>query len=486
MFTGGSLLFGSTGRPDLLGPDSTDAWPTPSGTRPGGWPPSCPTQTAVYPTHGFGSFCSATPVRRHRQHHRPGEAGQPGADDRRGPLRRGAAGRAGRLPGVLRPHGRRELRRRRARPDLSLPSEADPAELRRRIEAGEWVVDLRNRTAFAAGHVGGTLNFGLDGQFVTYLGWLIPWGTPVTLLGETAEDVAEAQRELVRIGIDRPAAMATGTPEELGRRRAAAQLPARRPSPTWPSELGRRPARPPSSTCAATQERAEGFIDGSVHIPIHEVLAVSTRSRPATVWVHCAGGYRAGVVAALLDAHGVDVVAIDDSFDNAGPAGLPLTTDLRRSPHDQHHRRPRPRRAPRRAADAAPDPDRRPDAGRVRDRPHPRRGQRPPRRAEQLRSTSSARCCTTTRTSSWSAAPASAPGRPRRRCSRPASATPSVLSGGIARLGEDRRPGQPRPADLGARAAGPARRRVPRGRRHPRPAPSPRRPSGSRAPSAAA
>ena len=44
------------------------------------------------------------------------------------------------------------------------------------------------------------------------------------------------------------------------------------------------------------------------------------------VWVHCAGGYRAGVVAALLDAHGIDVVAIDDSFDNAGPAGLPLST----------------------------------------------------------------------------------------------------------------------------------------------------------------
>jgi rhodanese-related sulfurtransferase len=44
------------------------------------------------------------------------------------------------------------------------------------------------------------------------------------------------------------------------------------------------------------------------------------------VWVHCAGGYRAGVVAALLDAHGVDVIAVDDSFDNAGPAGLSLTS----------------------------------------------------------------------------------------------------------------------------------------------------------------
>lgn len=112
------------------------------------------------------------------------------------------------------------------KPDLSAPSVADPAELRRRIEDGEWVVDLRDRTAFAAGHLAGSLNFGLDGQFVTYLGWLIPWGTPLTLLGETADDVAEAQRELVRIGIDRPAAMATGGPDDW----AAA---------SWPPTSGR-------------------------------------------------------------------------------------------------------------------------------------------------------------------------------------------------------------------------------------------------------
>jgi hydroxyacylglutathione hydrolase len=55
-------------------------------------------------------------------------------------------------------------------PDLSPPVKADPAEVRRRIEAGEWVVDLRHRTVFAAGHVPGSLNFGLDGSFATYLG----------------------------------------------------------------------------------------------------------------------------------------------------------------------------------------------------------------------------------------------------------------------------------------------------------------------------
>lgn len=99
-------------------------------------------------------------------------------------------------------------------PDLSLPEPADARQLRQRLERGEWLVDLRTRTAFAAGHAPGTLNFGLDGSFATYLGWLIPWGTPVTPLGENAAQVAQAQREMVRIGIDRPAAALPGGPRQ--------------------------------------------------------------------------------------------------------------------------------------------------------------------------------------------------------------------------------------------------------------------------------
>ncbi len=121
--------------------------------------------------------------------------------------------------------------------DLSPPSLADKDELRKRLEAGEWLVDLRNRTAFAAGHAPGTLNFGIDGQFATYLGWIIPWGTPVTLLGERPEQVAEAQREMVRIGIDHPAAAATGR---------------RRSGRTSPSAASSAPPSPTSNRSATT------------------------------------------------------------------------------------------------------------------------------------------------------------------------------------------------------------------------------------------
>ena len=57
--------------------------------------------------------------------------------------------------------------------DLSTPQPVDPAELRRRIEAGEWVVDLRC-TAFAAGHLAGQVAFELSRERRHLLGWLNP------------------------------------------------------------------------------------------------------------------------------------------------------------------------------------------------------------------------------------------------------------------------------------------------------------------------
>jgi hypothetical protein len=72
------------------------------------------------------------------------------------------------------------------------------------------VVDLRHRTAFAAGHLGGTYGFELSESFVTYLGWLYAWGAPLTLIADDENQIATARRELVRIGMDVLQGAATG------------------------------------------------------------------------------------------------------------------------------------------------------------------------------------------------------------------------------------------------------------------------------------
>jgi glyoxylase-like metal-dependent hydrolase (beta-lactamase superfamily II)/rhodanese-related sulfurtransferase len=328
VFTGGSLLYGSTGRPDLLGFEHADTLARHQWNSAHRLARELPEETGVFPTHGFGSFCSATqseglsstignektanPVLRQSEDDYvedllAGLVAYPAYYAHMGPAN--AAG-----PGDI---------------DLSAPETADPAELRRRLDAGEWVVDLRTRTAFAAGHLPRSFSFGLDGSFVTYLGWIIPWGTPVTLLGDTEHDVATAQREMVRIGIDRPSAMATGKPEDWAGGEPLASFPV-----ASYDDLARARAQgasPHLIDLRREDERREGYIVDSQHLPLHQLLSRMDEvpdDRP--VWLHCEAGYRASIAASLLAASGRDVVLIDGNFyPNAITAGLEMSAEER-------------------------------------------------------------------------------------------------------------------------------------------------------------
>jgi rhodanese-related sulfurtransferase len=169
--------------------------------------------------------------------------------------------------------------------------------------------------------VAGTLSFDLDGSFATYLGWLIPWGTPLTLLGHTPEQVAEAQRELVRIGIDRPAAAAAGSPGTWAGGRALRSYPV---ADFADLESVRRHRPVVILDVRRDQEWNDSHITGAVHIPIHELPSRLADVPDGEIWVHCGAGYRASVAASFLDAAGRTVVAVDDDYERAARAGLPL------------------------------------------------------------------------------------------------------------------------------------------------------------------
>ena len=62
VFTGGSMLYGAVGRTDLIGPDQTERLTRDQHRSVRQLAAELPDEVAVYPTHGFGSFCSATPT----------------------------------------------------------------------------------------------------------------------------------------------------------------------------------------------------------------------------------------------------------------------------------------------------------------------------------------------------------------------------------------------------------------------------------------
>ncbi|NUS11044.1 MAG: MBL fold metallo-hydrolase [Streptomyces sp.] len=321
-FTGGSLLIGTVGRPDLVEPRLTEGLARAQHASAHRLAAELPDAASVLPTHGFGSFCSSAQAAGDGTTIGREKAVNPalttdvdtfvaellaGLDDvpayyaHMGPVNAGGP----------------------APVDLTRPAVADADGIAARLAAGEWVVDLRNRVAFAEGHVAGTYNFEADGKIATYLAWMIPWGRPVTLLAESPEQLAAAQRELVRVGIDRPAAAATGSPREWAAE--GAPLASFRRA-TFRDLAERGTGGVVVLDVRRDTERAAGFVEGSVHIPVHELHGRLAEVPAGPVWVHCAGGMRAAVAASLLDAAGREVVAVDDAFDSAAVAGLALVT----------------------------------------------------------------------------------------------------------------------------------------------------------------
>lgn len=332
LFTGGSMLYGSVGRPDLLGPELTEPlaraqWATMRRLR------DEVSHTAdVYPTHGFGSFCSASATVGTASTLTQQIVGNPafhvdedtfvteliaGLDAfPRYYAHMGPANQAGAGP-----------------VDLSLPKVATAADIAAAIARGEWVVDLRHRRVFAGEHVRGSFSFDVHGNAVTYLGWLVDWGTPLTLVGESVEEVALMQRELVRIGIDRPAAYAVGTPVDW----ATSSTPVsgyRRATHVEMAAALADDVALPMLDLRRRSEWADGHIEAAVHVPLHELrdrleeVVTWAEAQDDDIWVYCGSGFRASIGCSILEAAGVPVVHVDDDFSRAAIAGLPVTTPV--------------------------------------------------------------------------------------------------------------------------------------------------------------
>ncbi|MEX0835592.1 MAG: MBL fold metallo-hydrolase [Nitriliruptor sp.] len=314
VFSGGSLLYGSVGRTDLVTSSLTEELTRAQHRTAHRLATELADDVELRPTHGFGSFCSSGDTagretstigteRRDNQAYT--------IEDEDEFVRILVAG----LDAYPTYYAHMAPRNRQGPADVDLsPAElVDTSELLRRIHTGEWVVDLRNRTAFAKEHLTGTINIELADNSSTYLGWLISWGTPVTLLADTAEEIADMQRQLVRIGIDRPAGQLPGGPD-------AVDGSADRGSYDTTDFAGLREAVDgrDARVILDTRRRLEwedGHLPDAVHVPLHELEARLDEVPDGEIWVHCASGYRSSIAASLLTRAGRDVVLVDDDFD---------------------------------------------------------------------------------------------------------------------------------------------------------------------------
>jgi hydroxyacylglutathione hydrolase len=304
VFSGGSLLVGSAGRTDLLGPDHTDEL-TRAQYQTIKRLASLPEDVQVLPTHGAGSFCvAAMPDTRSTSTIR---------DERHRNLLIQAADLAAftaELSGELMAHPTYYVHiapiNRAGAPVLGrlrLPPPLTPAGVADAERNGAWVIDGRDREAYAAAHLPGSLNIELNSGFASYVGWMLPFDTPIVLvLPEPQESsLADAMTQLIRIGWSRvsgylaggvarwpdPAAYDVAAVDDL----CAAQ---------------RRGEHPIVLDVRQELEWGWGGVPGSRYIFVADLPArLAELPRDEPVWVVCSNGHRASIAASLLARGGI-------------------------------------------------------------------------------------------------------------------------------------------------------------------------------------
>jgi glyoxylase-like metal-dependent hydrolase (beta-lactamase superfamily II) len=169
---------------------------------------------------------------------------------------------------------------------------------------GAQVLDVRESDRFARSHLRGSINIGLDGQFVTWAGTVLEQERPIVLIAEPGRE-SEAALRLGRIGFDRVQGYLAQGMEVLAGRPDLLVQTERLSAMEISAELA---TDQPSCVLdvRTPREWAAGHIAGSLNIPLsrlREHIGEIPRDRPLVV--QCAGGYRSSIAASLLARHGL-------------------------------------------------------------------------------------------------------------------------------------------------------------------------------------
>ncbi|MEX0946475.1 MAG: MBL fold metallo-hydrolase, partial [Acidimicrobiia bacterium] len=204
LFSGGTLIVGGVARTDLISPDLTEDLARAAYRSIRDRLMILPDDLAVYPTHGAGSFCSAsatgertTTIGRERISNPLLQATD--EDDFVVQLTE----RLGSYP----PYFLRLRDLNQAGPTIygsSPPAipRLTPDEVARLIEAGAEVIDVRPILHFAAGHIPDSLSIELRDQFATWLGWLVDPENVVVFVADPYQDLAYAVIQSLNIGYE--------------------------------------------------------------------------------------------------------------------------------------------------------------------------------------------------------------------------------------------------------------------------------------------
>lgn len=333
VLTGDTLFIGDVGRPDLR---ASLGW---TAQQLGGYLydsvhdklMTLPDETLVYPAHGAGSLCgkniSSDTVSTLGEQKRFNYALQPMTKDE---FIRIVAVDQPDAPAYFTYDAILNTRERSTLEDslqhalhplsldevLALASDPAPTEIQ--------LLDVRDASEYAIGHLPGSINIGLSGQYATWAGTLLDTSRPIVIIAEPGRE-QEAALRLGRIGFDRVQGYLKDGMAALAARLDLIRTTERVSAPMLSEELAS--SKPPVLVdVRAPREWSSNHIPGSVNIPLSQFQQrLEEIPHNRRIAVHCAGGYRSSIAASVLTQRGFnDLIELAGGITAWEAANLPV------------------------------------------------------------------------------------------------------------------------------------------------------------------
>jgi hydroxyacylglutathione hydrolase len=320
LFTGDTLFVGAVGRPDLLGEDLTRRLAGDLHDSLFGKILALDDDIEVHPAHGAGSLCGR------------GIGAAPsstiGQERRQNPMLQHTT-REDFVAAVLDdlpetpsyfPRMKRVNHDGPALLGLSagpaLPPPVDAKQAGAYVADGAVILDMRPPSEFAQAHPRGAVNIAFGSRIGYWAGWVLPPETRIVLLPPTDKAIAEATRQLLRVGLDRAIGVLAGGVEAWQAEGLPVgtieQVNALRLMERWSAK------EPLTIVDVRTpREWQDGHIDGARHIPVGDLPArVESLKRGPAVATICESGFRSMLAASLLARAGVpSVLNVSDGME---------------------------------------------------------------------------------------------------------------------------------------------------------------------------
>jgi glyoxylase-like metal-dependent hydrolase (beta-lactamase superfamily II)/rhodanese-related sulfurtransferase len=200
----------------------------------------------------------------------------------------------------------------------------EPAELKALIAEDRIALDVRTGEQFAAGHVPGSVNIALSGQFASWAGALLGLASDPVLIAESQEELLEARMRLARIGLEDARGYLNGGVEAW----KLAGLPLATLAQVSVEALSHRLSKNEWNVLDVRREPEweAGHIAGAIWWPLDNFkVAPPEIDRNTTIAVHCKGGYRSMIACSFLQRAGFNnVVNVVGGFDAWQEGKLPI------------------------------------------------------------------------------------------------------------------------------------------------------------------